>query len=129
MADKLQKRVQAAIQHWANKLDIAGYKFRVKYVNDRGLQGDYARVDTDEDTREVDITINRYRLAKDPDEIEKTIVHELMHTRLNELLEFTDTMIDTHVTNPKTRRMLKRQLGKIEHRIIVPLTDALSKEK
>ena len=126
--NKLHERVEKAIQRWSNELGISDYKFRVEYVSDRKLQGDYALVETDEDTREVDITINAHRLEHEPKEIEKTVIHELLHTRLNELLELMDDLINTHVSTPKTRRLLKRRVGKIEHKIVVALADALHEE-
>ena len=130
MATKLEKKVETAIQKWVNLLGISDYKFQVEYVDDKDLQGDYARIDTDEDTRIVGITLNRYRLTREPKEVERTIVHELLHTRLNELTEFMNNLIEQHLTNPKTRRMLKRQVGKLEHKVIVPITEALiSQEK
>lgn len=124
----LRKRLDTLVQKWAALLGIADYKFSLTMLADKDLAGDYARVDTDDSTREVSIDFNQYRLSKEPEEVEKTVVHELLHTRFNEYSEFVNDIIKLYVTSPKTRRLLKKQADKLEHKIIVAVAETLSKE-
>jgi len=93
------------------------------------MGSDYARVDTNDVTRDVIIEFNRHKLTQEPDEIESTVVHELLHVRVNEYAEFILDVIRTYVNDPKTKKLLQKQAEKLEHKTIVSITDALLKEK
>jgi len=128
-AKKLEERVKAFVQKWAALLGISDYTYVVEIQSDRKLRGNYAEVETDDETREVTITVNKHRLNREPGEVEKTIVHELLHTRMNEYAEFAVHIVNTHIENPKTKCLLGRQLQRLEHKIVVALTDALIRRK
>ena len=125
----LGKRLVNLIQKWAAELGISDYKFDFHLLSDREMSGDYAKVDTDDVTREVEIDFNKHRLTREPQEIERTVVHELLHVRFNEYSELMNDLIHTYVLSPKTRKLLKKQAEKLEHKIVVAITDSLSKEK
>ena len=125
----LKTRLVSLIQKWAAELGISDYKFDFNLVSDREMNGDYARVDTDDITREVLVEFNRLRLTKEPNEVEKSVVHELLHVRLNEQAEFIIDLLKTYVPSPKTRKMLLRQAEKLEHKIVVAISDSLIKER
>jgi hypothetical protein len=125
----LTKKITQYIQTWAAALGISDYQYDFSLLSEKELKGDYARIDTDDESRDVTIEFNKHRLSKEPHEIEKTVVHELLHTRLNEYSEFVLDIIKTHITNPKTRTLLKRQVDKLEHKAIVAITEALLKER
>lgn len=123
-----RKQIENHVKRWAARLGISDYKFSFKYLSDRSMGGDYARIDTDEDTREVLIEFNTQRLTREPGEIEKTVVHELLHTRLNEYTEFAVDLIKESMENSKARRALIRKMEKLEHKVVVALSDALVKD-
>jgi|GEM_PF-4114481 len=125
----LKSQLLSLIRKWAPKLGISDYKFDFKMLGDRALSGDYARVETDEDTRESLIEFNKDRLSREPDEIEKTVAHELLHVRMNEYAEFVVDLLKEYVRNPNAKRILLRKAERLEHKIVVALTDALVKDK
>lgn len=123
----LEKRLMTLIRRWASRLGISDYAYGLELRSEKALHGNYAEVHTDEETREVTIGVNRYRLLKEPKEVERTLIHELLHTRLNEYAEFVLTIINGYVGNTRTKRVLNRQLERLEHKIVVALTDVLLK--
>lgn len=125
----LAKNIVEYIQKWAANLGISDYKFDFHLLSNREMGGDYARVDTDDVTREVNLEFNKHRLTKEQGELERTVVHELLHVRCNEYTEFVNEIIKTFVLSPKTRRLLIKQADKLEHKQIVAITDSLLKEK
>jgi hypothetical protein len=129
MTDKqLEQKVKAAIQKWAAALGISDYTYTIELCTDRKLRGNYAEVNTDDETREVTVSMNKHRLSREPNELEKTVVHELLHTRLNEYAEHAITIINEYVTSPKTKHLLGKQLERLEHKVVVALTDALTRK-
>jgi len=89
----------------------------------------YGYVRTDEETRSAAMFLNRRVLKKEPSEIDNTIFHELMHIRMNELLSLTDDIISKHVTDKKAQAVYSSQIEKLEHKIILALTEALTKRE
>lgn len=129
MTDKqIEQRVKAAIQKWAAALGISDYTYAVELGTDKQLRGNYAEINTDDETREVTVSVNRQRMSREPKELEKTVVHELLHTRLNEYAEHAITIINEYVRSPKTKHLLGRQLERLEHKVVVALTDALMRK-
>jgi len=125
----LELRLNALVRRWTARLGISDYTYVLEFRSEKALHGNYAEVHTDEDTREVTISVNRYRLTKEPEEVERTLIHELLHTRLNEYAEFVIAIINGYVGNARTKRVLGRQFERLEHKIVVALTDALLKRK
>jgi len=126
--NKLAAKIEKHLQNWANILNISDYKFTIKFANNAEIDGDYANVDTEEHTREVVMTFNRHRLNKEPHEIERTVVHELLHVRFNEYAEHLEDVLKEYGDSPKVKRILRSKADKLEHKIIVALTEALIKE-
>ena len=124
-----ERRIKSFVQKWAASLGVSDYTYTLEIQSDKKLHGNYAEVKTDDETREVVISVNKYRMSREPGEVEKTVVHELLHTRFNEYAEFAIHIVNTHIDNPKTRRLLEKQLEKLEHKIVVALTDALMRRK
>ena len=127
-AKTLANRLEKYIQKWANELGISDYKFELVFCNNKELDGNYAEVDTDEELRTAIIKVNRHRLNKEPTEVERTVVHELLHTRINEYAEFFEEVVKEYADSTKAKRILRSRAEKIEHKIVVALTDALTKE-
>lgn len=117
----LGRNIESLLPKWANTLDISDYTYQIETRYHKGLREDFAHITTDEETRSVTIEFNP-RALKTIEDVEQTIVHELLHVRMSEICEFVDDIIKDHITNPKTRRMLKRQFGRLEHKVIVSLT-------
>ena len=131
----LIKQIGQLIKVYALLLGISDYNFKSKLVNPNAIKtkddliNSYATVDVDEETRKADIDINKDLLREHPRELRNTIVHELLHIRLNELMHFVYTIIENHVKDKKARKTYKAQLETIEHKIIVPLVDAVLDKK
>ena len=111
---------------WIKRLKLSEFKYTIEFGN---LKGDYAQVSIDEETRHITLEFDA-RTLKTEDDVEKTVVHELLHVRVNDYIELAEEIVRTHITNPKTRKLLTRRLGRLEHKILVPITDAFcEKEK
>lgn len=121
----LELRLDALVHRWAVRLGISDYTYRLEFRTDKALRGNYAEVHTDEETREVIISLNGSRLTKEPEEVERTLIHELLHTRLNEYAEFVVAMINGYVPTSRTKRVLGWQCERLEHKMVVALTNAL----
>lgn len=131
MKPSLKKLVENKVIEYAKKLRITGYKFTVnlkdKHSKDIEFRDDniYAMVMTDEETREVVLDINKTLLLKKPEEIDATVVHELLHVRLNELLNFVNLITSKYIKDTKARETYEKQIELLEHKIVVSLTEAL----
>lgn len=128
-------RLQQVVKEWAEKLGISHYKFFINIVKpeemdelseEHGTAHDYAQVQTVEEKQEVSIFVNEKYLKEEPGETENTIVHELVHVRMNQVMElFVDT-INSYVTDKNAKEFLSRQLDKLEHQVVVGITRALT---
>ena len=121
LIEKLTKLVKV----WSEKLGIGDYKYQIRVVPGSKLKKTYAEVLADSETREAFITFNKTRMFREPNQIEVTVVHELLHVRFDEAYELSEEIIKSYVKPIKTRRMITKQLDKAEHKIIVALSDAL----
>ena len=136
MNDKaLQHKIHKKIDQYAHLLGISDYKFIVNLV-DLGelkkrdpLLGSYAVITIYEETREAEIDINKKLVVKRPRELDRTLIHELLHVRLNEEMEFINVLLKRYIKDSKARKTYRHQLEKLEHKVIVALTDALLKRK
>ena len=126
-AKAMEEQIKKHIQKWAVLFGISDYTFVIELHSDKELNGNYAEVDTDDETREATISFNQARLTREPDEIERTVIHELLHTRFNEYAELSVSILNEYAPNLKTKRLIAKQLEKTEHKIVVALTDTLAK--
>ncbi len=122
---ELKPIIEKYMKKWIGKLRLGEFDYTLEFEN---LKEDYAQVSTDEDTRHVTIAFNP-RLLKTEQEIEHTVIHELLHTRINDYVEFVEEIVKTHINSPKTRKLLTRRLGRLEHKILVPITNAFMKKE
>ena len=129
MNKEFEKRVHKLVGKWARKMGLADYTFSLEFKSETAMGGDYARVETDEDLREASITFNESRLLKEPKEVEHTVIHELLHVRLNEYYEFAKGLVDNGSKDQRAKRVLRRLLDKQDHKVVVALTDAICGEK
>lgn len=122
---EVEPLIHKYMKKWMKKLKLGEFDYTIKFATPKG---DYARVATDEDTRHVTVWFNS-KLHKDEREVEHTIIHELLHARINDYVELVEEIVRTHINSPKTRKLLTRRLGRLEHRILVPITNMLSKKE
>lgn len=122
---KLEPIVHKYTKKWMKRLKLAEFNYTLEFGN---LKGDYAQVSIDEETRHITIEFDP-RNSKTEEDIEKTVIHELLHVRINDYIELAEEIVRTHITNPKTRKLLTRRLGRLEHKILVPITDAFCKKE
>jgi len=113
------------MKKWIKRLRLAEFDYTIEFEN---LKDDYAQVATDEETRHVTVTFNP-RLLQTEQEIEHTVVHELLHARVNDYIELVEEIVRTHINSPKTRKLITRRLGRLEHKMLVPITDAFVKKE
>jgi hypothetical protein len=127
----LKKQIEHKVAEYAKKLRITGYKFTVNLKGKRSKDPDfvddniYAMVTTDEETREVILDVNKTLLEKKPEEVEATVIHELLHVRLNELLNFINLITSKYINDTKARETYEKQIELLEHKIVVSITEAL----
>lgn len=132
MTTPLAKLIKQKVNKYAELLGIGDYKYKVSLVTKSTENTDcsdntvYATVAVDEETREVYIEINKKLLLKKPKELDKTIIHELLHVRFSELLNFISMILEKYIKNKKARDTFDQQLDLWEHKIIVPLVEALT---
>ncbi len=122
---KLEPLIQKYTKKWMERLKLAEYNYTIEFGN---LKGDYAQVSTDEETRHITIQFDP-RNIKTEEDVEKTVIHELLHVRINDYVELVEEIIRTHITNSKTRKLLTRRLWRLEHKILVPITDAFCEKE
>ena len=122
---ELEPIIQKYMKKWMKKLKLGEFDYTIEFSN----SGDeYALVSIDEETRHLTIQVNS-RLHKNENEIEHTVIHELLHARINDYIELVEEIVRTHINSPKTRKLLTRRLGRLEHKILVPITNAFSKKE
>jgi hypothetical protein len=127
----LKKQIENKVNEYAKKFRITGYKFIIslkdKKSKDPAFKDDniYAMIITDEETREVILDVNKTLLTEKPEEIEATVIHELLHVRLNELLNFINLIVSKYIKDTKARETYEKQIELLEHKIVVSLTEAL----
>jgi len=132
MVHSFEKILKQKLVKFAKMLGVNDYSIHLTIgKKKRGSQDfdTYGYVRTDEETRSVAMFLNKRVLKKEPSEIDNTIVHELLHVRMNELLSLTDDIITKHVTDKKAQAVYSTQIEKLEHKIILALTDALTKRE
>ncbi len=122
---ELEPLIHKYMKKWMTHLKLGEFDYTVEF---NSLGRDYALVSTDEETRHITVQFNP-RLHIDKKEIEHTVIHELLHARINDYIELVEEIVRTHINSPKTRKLLTRRLGRLEHRILVPITDALFKKE
>ncbi len=123
--NELKPIIEKYMKKWVAKLRLGEFDYTIEFGN---LKDDYAQVSTDEETRHVTIEFNS-RLLKTEQEIERTVIHELLHARINDYVELVEEIVRTHINSPKTRKLIIRRLGRLEHKILVPITDAFAKKE
>lgn len=123
--NELKPLIDKYMKKWIKKLRLGEFDYTIKFKN---LTKSYAEVATDEETRHVTIIFNPRQLTTEQ-EVEHTVVHELLHVRINDYVELVEEIVRAHINNPKTRKLLERRLGRLEHKILVPITDAFSKKE
>lgn len=130
----LKGNIETKVAYYANLLGISDYKFDISMVNPSKMRtqdkivGAYATVYVDEETRIVDIVFNKKLLKEQPEEIDRTIIHELLHVRFNELSEFVLFLIKTYVKDTKARKTYRNQIDLLAHKNIVALADMVGKK-
>lgn len=131
MASALEKSLRKLLDSYAKMLHVDDYSIRMTVsTKSRGSDdfNTYAHVTTDEETRSVALFLNKRLLLAEPHEVDNTIIHELLHVRLNEMLSLVEDIITKHVHDKKAQSVYVMQLEKLEHKVILALTDALAKD-
>jgi hypothetical protein len=132
MTISFEKQLKNKLAEFAKLVGVNDYSIRLTVGTKKRGSVDcdtYGYVRTDEETRSAALFLNKRVLKKEPTEIDNTIVHELLHIRMNELLSLTDDIINKHVTDKKAQAVYSTQIEKLEHKIILALTEALTKRE
>ena len=122
--------LKTRLMQFAKLLGVGDYSIRLTIgTRKKGAEDydTYGYVRTDEETRSVAMFLNKRMLKKEVSEIDNTIVHELLHVRLNRLLSLVDDILSKHVTDKKAQAVYTIQIEKLEHEIIIALVKALEK--
>ncbi|MDX1373747.1 MAG: hypothetical protein R3321_14835 [Nitrososphaeraceae archaeon] len=132
MATSFARLIKQKINKYVELLGIGDYKYKINLVtkpcksNECSSSRAYATVEIDEETREVYMDIDKKLLMKNPKEIDRTLIHELLHVRFSEFLNFNYRIMRKYIKNKKARDAFDEQLELLEHKIIVSLTEALN---
>ena len=124
--------VTKKIDRVSKMLGVSDYSFHIiitKSKKPKNKYDVYGSVIIDEETREVVVNINEGMLKKRPDQINNTIVHELLHVRFSELCSLINVILSLYVKDMKAKKAYTRQIEQLEHKIIVALSGALTKRK
>jgi hypothetical protein len=123
--------VKLKVKEFAKLLGISDYKFHVTVVSSKNKKktqyDNYGSIAIDEESREALITLNKDLLNKNIVELDNTIIHELLHCRLNEFTRLTELLLELYVKDKKANKMYARQLSFLEHKIIISISEALRK--
>jgi hypothetical protein len=125
--DNLKKKVKK----FAKIIGVNDYSYHTYIINEKKPSNQYdiyGSVQIDEDTREAVIRLNKRILKKELDEVDDTIIHELLHVRFNELLSLMATILEVHVTDKKAKKAFESQIERLEHKAIIALTKAIKKD-
>jgi hypothetical protein len=130
MIRSFEKDLKQRLVKFANMLGVSDYSISLVVGKKKQGSADYdtfGYVSTDEETRSAAMFLNKRILKKDPNEIDNTIIHELLHVRLNRLLSLVDDILSKHIADKKARAVYTIQIEKLEHEIIIALVKALEK--
>ncbi len=124
-----KKLIKAKVIKYGEMLGIGDYRYFVNVVDrDKLPKNDYdvyANILVDDESRQVYLQINRDLLKESPEELDKTIIHELLHVRFAEMLALFSLLCKHYVKDDKAKKMYVSQINRHEHKIIVALTDAI----
>jgi len=128
---KLSKNViKKKVEYFSKLLGVSDYSIYIHLTNAKRIWDDeynsYAKVGVDDDSREACISLNKKLLSKHPKELDKTLIHELLHVRFNELFSLIRLILKLYVKDKKAKKVYAQQLEQLEHKIIVPIADSLA---
>jgi len=129
MSIRLERKAEKLIGVWVNKLGIADYTFNLTWGDNKTLRGDWAKINTDEELREASLYLNKDKLLEEPSELEPTVIHELLHVRLNEIVEMARKLISVSTKDTRARRVMKKTVDEFEHKVVVAITKAFAENK
>ena len=132
MTQSFEKMLKEKLVQFSKLLGVNDYSIRLAVGKKKRGSPDYdiyGYVRTDEETRSAAMFLNKRLLKNEPTEIDSTIIHELLHIRLNEILSLADDIIQKHVTDKKAQAVYSTQIEKLEHKVIIAITDALTKRE
>ena len=132
MTRSFEKTLKDKLVHFSKLLGVNDYSIRLAIGKKKRGSPDYdiyGYVRTDEETRSAAMFLNKRLLKNEPSEIDNTIVHELLHIRMNEILSLADDIIQKHVSDKKAQAVYLAQIEKLEHKVIIAITDALIKRE
>lgn len=78
---------------------------------------------------QVRIKFNEDLMEQKPQEIQDTVVHELLHVLFYKLMNKIVTMINNHVKQIASQKQHEAKLGRLEHEVIERLVSAFLLEK
>ena len=127
-----KKLLKEKLLHFAKALGISDYTYHLAFTSSKKSSNDYdiyGSVMVDEETREAVVTINKKLLELEPDQVDTTVVHELLHVRFSELLSLVELILNLYVKDKKAKKAYINQIEQLEHKMIISLTEALMRKK
>ena len=132
MVDSFEKDLKQRLVKFAKLIGVSDYSIRLSIgTRKKGAEDydTYGYVKTDEETRSAAMFLNKRMLKNEPLEIDNTIVHELLHIRFSEMCSLVDDIITKHVSDKKAQAVYTAQVEKLEHKVIIAITDTLTKRE
>lgn len=128
-----KKLIKSKVIKYADLLGIGDYKYHVNLISKNKLLKDncalYASILVDDECREVYLQINKDLLKERPEELDVTIIHELLHVRFSEITSLFSLLCKHYVKDEKAKKMYINQVNLHEHKIIVALANIMNKDK
>jgi len=120
----LRENTEKYINQYANLLNIAGYTIQYDFVDRRGKR-EYGNVAVHQDDLVANIQLNAAKILEEPDQLERTVLHECLHILFWPYYEEILDIIDEYVPDKHVRKVLMRGLSKLEHVIIAKIIKAI----
>ena len=122
----IKKILGRLVGFYAKIMKLDRYPITIKYEGYEELEGNYAEVFKDESFGTIVIRFNCEKMLKEHNEIEGTVIHELMHVLLWPLRNEYRRTAKTYVSDSKVLDHIDKIYTDSEHEIVFLMEKILS---
>ena len=101
----------------------------VNYVGYDEIEGNYAEVEVSEDMPTIHLNFNIEKLSKEPKEIEKSVIHELLHVVYWPIRQQLLKVCKNLISDGKVQDLIKDHYRAAEHKIIYMMEEIFVQDK
>jgi hypothetical protein len=117
--------LQRLVDFYAKVLHLDRYRIHLEFNGYEDLESNYAEVYKQSDCGDIRIRFNCEKLIKEPEELEKTVIHELMHALFYQVRHRYDHIVKTFITDSKTRELVQEGFSDDEHELVFLMEEVL----